>query len=126
MIKNILLGGAALALLIISVDASHSIDFNSLADQSTFRCSEEVVAVGDLDRDVRTKCGDPLKIARKQDFAQNGDIVVAMIDDEATVKRFYLENGCVKLQPENDNYEPIYTTDMNILGKVIGVLRMFK
>jgi hypothetical protein len=68
MIRNILFGGAALALLIIFIDASHSIDFNSLADQSSFRCSEEVVAVGDLDRDVRTKCGDPLKIARKQDF----------------------------------------------------------
>lgn len=65
-------------------------------------------------------------IAKKQDFAQNGDIVVAMIEDEATVKRFYLENGFVKLQPENDKYEPIYTKDMNILGKVIGVLRMFR
>jgi repressor LexA len=65
-------------------------------------------------------------IARKQDYAQNGDIVVAMIEDEATVKRFYLENGRVKLQPENENYQPIYTKDMNILGKVIGVLRMFK
>lgn len=65
-------------------------------------------------------------IAKKQDYAQNGDIVVAMIEDEATVKRFYLENGRVKLQPENDKYQPIYTKDMNILGKVIGVLRMFK
>ncbi len=65
-------------------------------------------------------------IAKKQEFAQNGDIVVAMIEDEATVKRFYLENGQVKLQPENDSYQPIYTKDMNILGKVIGVLRMFR
>ena len=65
-------------------------------------------------------------IAKKQDFAQNGDIVVAMIDDEATVKRFYLENGRVKLQPENEKYQPIYTNNINILGKVIGVLRMFR
>lgn len=65
-------------------------------------------------------------IAKKQDYAQNGDIVVAMIEDEATVKRFYLENGRVKLQPENEKYQPIYTRDMNILGKVIGVLRMFR
>lgn len=65
-------------------------------------------------------------IAKKQDYAQNGDIVVAMIEDEATVKRFYLENGRVKLQPENEKYQPIYTKDMNILGKVIGVLRIFK
>ncbi len=65
-------------------------------------------------------------IAQKQDFAQNGDIVVAMIEDEATVKRFYLENGRFKLQPENEKYQPIYTKDMSILGKVIGVLRMFR
>lgn len=65
-------------------------------------------------------------IAKKQDFAQNGDIVVAMIEDEATVKRFFLENGRVKLQPENEKYQPIYTKDMNVLGKVIGILRMFR
>ncbi|MGI5919619.1 MAG: transcriptional repressor LexA [Christensenellales bacterium] len=65
-------------------------------------------------------------IAQKQDYAQNGDIVVAMIDDEATVKRFFVENGRVRLQPENDNYEPIYAKQVDILGKVIGVLRIFK
>ena len=65
-------------------------------------------------------------IAQKQDYAQNGDIVVAMIDDEATVKRFFVENGRVRLQPENDNYEPIYAKKVDILGKVIGVLRMFR
>jgi repressor LexA len=65
-------------------------------------------------------------IAQKQDYAQNGDIVVALIEDEATVKRFFVENGRVRLQPENDNYDPIYTKQLDILGKVIGVLRMFK
>jgi repressor LexA len=65
-------------------------------------------------------------IAQKQDYAQNGDIVVALIDDEATVKRFFVEEGRVRLQPENDNYEPIYTRQLNIMGKVIGVLRMFR
>lgn len=79
---------------------------------------DSMTGAGILDRDKI--------IARKQDFAQNGDIVIAMIDDEATVKRFYLENGRVKLQPENDKYQPIFTNEMNILGKVIGVLRMFK
>ncbi|MGE5493907.1 MAG: transcriptional repressor LexA [Burkholderiales bacterium] len=79
---------------------------------------DSMIGAGILDRDRI--------IAKKQDYAQNGDIVVAMIDDEATVKRFYLENGFVKLQPENDKYQPIYTKDMNILGKVIGVLRMFR
>lgn len=65
-------------------------------------------------------------IAQKQDYAQNGDIVIALLEDEATVKRFFVENGHVRLQPENDNYEPIYTRNIDILGKVIGVLRMFR
>ena len=66
--RNTLFWGAAFAVLIIFVDTSHSIDFNSLDDQDTLRCSGGVVALGDLDRDVREKCGDPLKIGRKQDF----------------------------------------------------------
>lgn len=68
MIRTTLSLGTAFALLIILVDLSHSIEFNSLADQSSYRCSGGVVAVGDLDRDVRKKCGDPLEIGRKQDF----------------------------------------------------------
>ena len=68
MIRNTLFLGTALTLLIIFVDTSHSIDFRSLADQSSYRCSGGVVAVGDLDRDVREKCGDPLEIGRRQDF----------------------------------------------------------
>ena len=64
-------------------------------------------------------------IAKKQKTADNGDIVVAMMDDEATVKRFFAEKDRVRLQPENDNYEPIYAKELDILGKVIGVLRMF-
>ena len=65
-------------------------------------------------------------IAQKQDYAQNGDIVVALLDDEATVKRFYVETDRVRLQPENDSYAPIYAKEIDILGKVIGVLRMFR
>jgi len=68
MIRNTLLLGTALTLLIIFVDKSHSIDFRSLADHSSYRCSGGIVAVGDLDRDVREKCGDPLEIGRRQDF----------------------------------------------------------
>ena len=64
-------------------------------------------------------------IAQKQASADNGDIVVAMMDEEATVKRFFLENGRVRLQAENEEYAPIYAEDVDILGKVIGVLRMF-
>ena len=54
--------------LIIFAGSSYSIDFNSLADQSSLRCSGGIVAVGDLDREVREKCGDPLEIGRRQDF----------------------------------------------------------
>ncbi|HIX15477.1 MAG TPA: transcriptional repressor LexA [Candidatus Hungatella pullicola] len=56
--------------------------------------------------------------------AENGDIVVALLDDSATVKRFYKEDGCYRLQPENDTMEPIYTDHLEIIGKVIGLLRL--
>ncbi|MBT8332499.1 MAG: DUF2845 domain-containing protein [Deltaproteobacteria bacterium] len=68
MIRNTLFVGATLALLIIFVDKSHSIDLRTLADQSSYRCSGGVVAVGELDRNVREKCGDPLEIGSRQDF----------------------------------------------------------
>lgn len=56
--------------------------------------------------------------------AQNGDIVVALVDDSATVKTFYKENGHIRLQPENDTMEPIIVDDCQILGKVFGVFRI--
>lgn len=62
-------------------------------------------------------------VIRKQPDANNGDIVVAMIDDEATVKRFYKENGHFRLQPENDSMEPIIVSSVTILGKVTSLLR---
>ena len=58
--------------------------------------------------------------------ANNGAIVVALIDDSATVKTFYKENGHIRLQPENDTMEPIIVEDCQILGKVFGVLRFFR
>lgn len=57
--------------------------------------------------------------------AQNGDMVVALIEDGATVKTFYKEDGHIRLQPENDNMDPIIVVDVQILGKVIGVFRFF-
>ncbi len=57
--------------------------------------------------------------------ARNGDTVVALIDDSATVKTFYKENGYIRLQPENDSMEPIIVEDCQILGKVYGVFRLF-
>ena len=62
-------------------------------------------------------------IVREQKSAMNGEIVVAMIDGEATVKTFYKEQGRVRLQPENDAMEPIYVTNPVILGKVVALMR---
>ena len=58
--------------------------------------------------------------------ARNGDIVVALIDDSATVKTFYREKGHIRLQPENDSMEPIIVDDCRILGNVFGVFRIYK
>ncbi len=58
--------------------------------------------------------------------AVNGDTVVALIDDSATVKTFYKENGHIRLQPENDSMEPIIVDDCQILGKVFGVFRLYR
>ncbi|MCR5734633.1 MAG: transcriptional repressor LexA [Lachnospiraceae bacterium] len=57
------------------------------------------------------------------DTARNGDIVVALVDDSATVKTFYAENGHYRLQPENDTMDPIIVDEVTILGKVFGVFR---
>ena len=65
-------------------------------------------------------------IVEEQPTAENGDIVVALVnDDEATVKTFYKEKGHFRLQPENDYMEPIIVDQVSIIGKVIGVFRMF-
>lgn len=57
--------------------------------------------------------------------ARNGEIVVALIDDSATVKTFYKEDGHIRLQPENDDMDPIIVDDCQIVGKVFGVFRVF-
>ena len=64
-------------------------------------------------------------IVRKTPTAENGEIVVALIGDEATVKRLYREKGHIRLQPENDAYEPIIVDEVIVLGKVISLLRYF-
>ena len=78
---------------------------------------ESMIKAGILDGD--------LIIARRTPTAENGEIVVALIDDEATVKRFYKENGGLRLQPENDTMEPIYTDHLMILGRVVGLQREY-
>ncbi|MEG2348193.1 MAG: transcriptional repressor LexA [Clostridia bacterium] len=62
-------------------------------------------------------------IVSKQNTARNGQIVVAMIDGDATVKTFYKEKGYIRLQPENDTMDPIISTNVEIVGKVVGLLR---
>lgn len=68
--------------------------------------------------------GDQIMV-QQQSTANNGDMVVALIDDEATVKTFYKENGHYRLQPENDTMSPIIVDEVTILGKVFGVFRLF-
>lgn len=68
--------------------------------------------------------GDKIMV-KQQSTANNGDIVVALIDDSATVKTYYKENGHYRLQPENDTMEPIIVDDVTILGKVFGIFRLF-
>ena len=65
-------------------------------------------------------------IVRMQNTAENGDKVVALLDDSATVKTFYKEDGHYRLQPENDTMDPIITDKVQILGRVIGIFRLMK
>ena len=76
-----------------------------------------MINAGILDHDI--------VVVHKTPEAHNGDIVVALIGDEATVKRFYKENGHFRLQPENDAFEPIIVDEVVILGKVISLIRNF-
>jgi repressor LexA len=66
---------------------------------------------------------DDVVVVRQQDSAEDGDIVVALIGEEATVKRFFRENDHVRLQPENQAMEPIRSRDVKVLGKVVGLMR---
>ncbi len=77
---------------------------------------------GDSMKDAGILPGDVV-IVRPATEAANGEIVVALLEDEATVKRFYREADAVRLQPENPAYEPIVTRDVEIIGRVIGVFR---
>jgi repressor LexA len=76
---------------------------------------ESMKNVGILDGD--------LVVVKQQDTAQDGDIVVALVGEEATVKRFFQERDHIRLQPENDEMEPIRTRDVRVLGKVVGLMR---
>ena len=81
-------------------------------------CGESMINAGILNGDY--------VLAQKENTAHNGDMVVAMIEDGATVKTFYKEEGVIRLQPENDFMDPIIVPDCTILGKVIGVFRFMR
>ncbi|ACA59281.1 SOS-response transcriptional repressor, LexA [Candidatus Desulforudis audaxviator MP104C] len=76
---------------------------------------ESMVEAGILDGD--------LVVVRRQPTAENGDIVAALVAGEATVKRFYREDGRIRLQPENRTMRPIFTDEAAILGKVVALIR---
>lgn len=78
---------------------------------------ESMIEAGIFDKD--------LVLVRKQDYAKSGDIVVALLEDSATVKTFYKEKDRYRLQPENATMNPIYTETVQILGLVKGVFRRF-
>ena len=78
---------------------------------------ESMIEAGILDGD--------LVIAEKTPYARNGDLVVALVEDEATVKTLYKEDGYYRLQPENPSYMPIIVSDVSILGKVVAVMRYY-
>lgn len=80
-------------------------------------CGDSMVGAGIMDGD--------LVVVARQAAADDGDIVVALLGNETMVKRFFKEDGRVRLQPENPRVEPIYAENVKILGKVIGLLRRF-
>ncbi len=79
---------------------------------------ESMINAGILDGDY--------VLVEERKTAHNGEMIVALVDDGATVKRFYKEEGIIRLQPENNTMEPIIVPDCTILGKVIGVFRFMK
>lgn len=90
-----------------------------LPNQETFMLrvkGDSMINVGIFD-------GDEI-IVKSQSTARNGEIVAALVDDSATVKRFYKENGHYRLQPENDTMDPIIVDHVDVLGVVIGLIRM--
>ena len=94
---------------------------NHISNKNTFMLhvrGKSMINAGIFDGDM--------VIVEQQPTADNGDIVVAMIEDSATVKRFYKEDGYYRLQPENDTMDPIIVSEVSIIGKVVGLYRSMK
>lgn len=122
MVSIPILGNVAAGLPILAeenIEGYYPIPAEFLPNKPTFMLNvhgESMINAGILD-------GDRI-ICVESHTAENGQIVVAMIDDSATVKRFYKEQGYIRLQPENDFMEPIIVQDVQIIGRVIGLLRL--
>lgn len=107
-------------LAVENIDGYFPVPPEYLHNKETFMLKvkgDSMINVGIYDRD--------LVLVEQGNTARNSDIVVALIDDSATVKTFYKEDGHIRLQPENDTMEPIIVEDVSILGKVIGLFRTF-
>lgn len=101
-----------------NVEEAFTLPTSVVGDSSSFVLrvrGESMVNAGILDGDYI--------VVREQHDAHNGEIVVALIDDSATVKTFYRERGRIRLQPENDTMDPIYADNPTILGRVTGLFR---
>ena len=99
-------------------EGSLTLDASLIKNQESFALKvngDSMIDAGILDGDI--------VVVRLQQGADNGDIVVALMGEEATVKRFYREKDKIRLQPENPTMEPIYSTDVDICGKVIALVR---
>jgi repressor LexA len=98
-------------------------DYVQVPEQAGGDDGEFVLRInGESMKDAGILDGDHV-VVRRQDTATDGDIVVALVGDDATVKRFFKESDHIRLQPENSALEPIRTPDATVLGKVVGVLR---
>ncbi|MBR4138873.1 MAG: transcriptional repressor LexA [Lachnospiraceae bacterium] len=107
-------------LAIENIDNYFPIPSEYMPNEETFMLKvkgESMINAGILD-------GDNI-LVKRQTTAKNGDMVVALVDDSATVKTFYKENGHIRLQPENDDMDPIIVPNCEIIGKVFGVFRFF-
>jgi repressor LexA len=99
-------------------EGSLTLNASMVKNQESFALrvtGDSMINAGILDGDI--------VVVRLQQGADNGDIVVALMGEEATVKRFYREKDKIRLQPENPTMEPIYSTDVDICGKVIALVR---
>ena len=107
-------------LAIENIDNYFPIPSEYMPNEETFMLKvkgESMINAGILD-------GDNI-LVKRQNTAKNGDMVVALVEDSATVKTFYKENGHIRLHPENDYMDPIILPDVEIIGKVFGVFRFF-